>query len=273
MRAVLLAATMALALPFQAVADPARVDSLIDATRLTEVLGVMREEGLSYAESLEADLFAGQGGRAWMGEADRIHALDRSLADMRGSLTETLIEDTIDPAIAFFASPLGQKIVAAELSARAAMLDKEVDAIASEVSAEKIAANDPRIDALRRFIEANDLIESNVVGGLNSNFAFYRGLVDGGAFEGDITESQMLAEVWEQEAALRVSSEEWLLSYLGLAYSALNDAELEAYIEMSDTEAGGAFNRAVFEAFDVLFTRTSYELGKAAARFMTAEDA
>ncbi|MFT4619439.1 MAG: hypothetical protein ACI90Y_000752, partial [Polaromonas sp.] len=71
----------------------------------------------------------------------------------------------------------------------------------------------------------------------------------------------------------RISSEEWLLSYLGLAYSALNDAELEAYIEMSDTEAGGAFNRAVFEAFDVLFNRTSYELGKAAARFMTAEDA
>jgi hypothetical protein len=273
MRAFIMVAAMALVIPFQAVGDPARADRLIDVTRLTEVLGVMREEGLSYAESLEADLFPGQGGRAWMGEADRIHALERSLADMRGSLTETLGKDTIDPAIAFFASPLGQKIVAAELSARAAMLDEEVDAIASEALAEKIAENDPRLDALRRFVDVNDLIESNVVGGLNSNLAFYRGLVDGGAFEGDITESQMLAEVWEQEADLRISSEEWLLSYLGLAYSALNDAELEAYIEMSDTEAGGAFNRAIFEAFDVLFNRTSYELGKAAARFMTAEDA
>ncbi len=245
MRAVILAATLAIALPFQAFADAARVDRLIEATRLTDVLGVMRAEGLSYAEGLEADLFPGQGGRAWMGEADRIHALDRSIADMRGALEGSLVEDTIDPAIDFFASELGQKIVAAEISAREAMLDDDVDAIASEVLAEKLAENDPRIDMLRRFIEVNDLIESNVVGGLNSNLAFYRGLVDGGAFEGDITETQMLAEVWEQEAELRVSSEEWLLSYLGLAYSALSDAELEAYIDISDTGAGGAFNRAL----------------------------
>jgi hypothetical protein len=44
----------------------------------------------------------------------------------------------------------------------------------------------------RDFIEANDLVERNVSGALNSNFAFYRGLSDGGAFEVEIPEELML---------------------------------------------------------------------------------
>ncbi len=275
MRRPVLAFLFAVLLPVAALAQTAqeRTDRLIEVTRLVEILQVMREEGLAYAQTMETDMFPGQGGAAWMAEAERIHDLDRALADMRPQLETVLADDRIDPALAFFADPLGQKIIAAELSARAAMLDDDVDAVAEATIEDMRAENDPRLDQLARFIAANDLLESNVVGGLNSNFAFYRGLADGGAFERELPESQMLAEVWAQEPELRADSESWLYSYLGLAYSALTDAELDAYIEISETEAGGVFNRAVFAAFDALFNRTSYELGLAAARFMTAEDA
>ena len=273
MRHFLISLVAATLLPISASADANRAERLIEATRLAEVLDVMRDEGLEHAEAIELGSFPGQGGLAWRVEAERIHDVDRAMKDMRTSLSASLIDDEIDPVIAFFETDLGSKIISAEISAREAMLSDEVDEMAEDALAEMRARDDPRLDALARFIVANDLIESNVVGGLNSNFAFFRGLVDGGAYETEMTESQMLSEVWSQEEDLRQGSEEWLFSYLGLAYSALDDDELEAYIEISQTKAGSVFNRAIFAAFDVLFTRTSYELGVAAARFMNAEDA
>ena len=260
-------------LPGPVLADADSVDRLIDATRMVEVLSVMREEGLQHAAAIERDSFPGQGGVAWTLEAERIHDLERALTDMRNSMMETIDEDGIAPITTFFESELGVKIISAEISAREAMLDDEVDTIADDALAEMRASDDPRLDALQRFIDANDLVESNVVGGLNSNFAFFRGLADSGAYEGELTQQQMLAQVWGQEEELRSGSEEWLLSYLGLAYSALEDDELEAYIAISETPSGALFNRIIFTAFDALFTRSSYELGLAAGRFVNAEDA
>ena len=273
MRHLLFSLVAATLLASSAFADVDRAERLIDATRLAEVLTVMRQEGVQHAQAIEQGSFPGQGGLAWSVEAERIHDVDRAMQDMRTSLSTSLPDDEIEPVIAFFETELGAKIISAEISAREAMLADEVDEMADDALAEMRARDDPRLDALTRFIQANDLIEANVVGGLNSNFAFFRGLVDGGAYETEMTDAQILAEVWSQEEELREGSEEWLFSYLGLAYSALEDDELEAYIEISESKAGSVFNRAIFAAFDVLFTRTSYELGLAAGRFMNAEDA
>ena len=273
MRHFLLSFAASTLLASSAFADADRAERLIGATRLADVISVMRQEGLQHAEAIEQGSFPGQGGLAWRAEAERIHDVGRAMEDMRTSLSESLADDQIEPVIAFFETELGAKIISAEISAREAMLADEVDEMAEDALAEMRARDDNRLDAIARFIQANDLIEANVVGGLNSNFAFFRGLADGGAYETEMTDSQMLAEVWSQEEELRQGSEDWLFSYLSLAYSALADDELEAYIEISETKAGSVFNRAIFAAFDVLFTRTSYELGLAAGRFMNAEDA
>lgn len=270
MRAILLSLALSLAVPVAAQADPARIDRLVEVTRLDEILGVMEQEGLAYADTLERDLFPGKGGAGWDLEAAQIHDRDASERQMREAFAAGLAGPELDPVLDFFASPLGQKITGAELSAREAMLDDAVD----EAAREAVADLDPdRERLLRRFISVNDLIESNVVGGLNSNYAFYRGLVDGGAFPYDLGESEMLAEVWSQEPELRSDTEAWLLSYLGLAYSVLSDEELARYVEVSESDAGAAFNRALFGAFDQLFNDISYRLGLAAARYMSGEDA
>jgi hypothetical protein len=129
-------------------------------------------------------------------------------------------------------------------------------------SARPSPSEDPRIDLLTDFIETNDLVERNVSGALNSNFAFYRGLSDGGAFEVEIPEELMLAEVWGQEPELRRDTIEWLYSFQLSAYSGLEDADIEAYTAFSATDAGAALNAALFAAFDTVFNQLSYELGE-----------
>jgi hypothetical protein len=132
----------------------------------------------------------------------------------------------------------------------------------SGTSPRAIGAEDPRLDLLTAFIETNDLVERNVSGALNSNFAFYRGLSEGGAFEVEIPEELMLSEVWGQEPELRRDTIEWLYSFQLSAYSGLEDADIEAYTAFSATDAGTALNAALFAAFDTVFNQLSFELGR-----------
>ena len=64
----------------------------------------------------------------------------------------------------------------------------------------------------------------------------------------------------------------WLLTFLGLAYQPLSDADLDAYIAFSETPAGQVLNRAQFAAFDALFAEVSHRLGVAAAGHLAGED-
>jgi len=82
----------------------------------------------------------------------------------------------------------------------------------------------------------------------------------------------MIAEVWRQDAEMRRSVVEWVYGVHRIGAGELSDAEFERYIALTETEAGVALNSALFQAFDVVFTQVSYELGVAAARFMTIDD-
>mgnify|MGYP000135605036 CR=1 FL=1 len=259
-----------LALPLRAGPDP--VDTLIEALALGDILEIMRQEGLDYGEDLRAEMFPGRGGGAWPATVARIYDGARIRQVMRDSLAEELDETDLAPLIAFFTSETGEKAISLEVTARRALLDEAMAEASREALAEMRARDDPRLDLLNRFVRVNDLLESNVVGALNANYAFYLGLVDGGAFPFEVTEDQILADVWSQEADIRLETEQWLYAYLALAYDPLSDRELEAYIGISESPEGQALNRALFEAFDVLFRQISRELGLAAARLIAGED-
>jgi hypothetical protein len=82
----------------------------------------------------------------------------------------------------------------------------------------------------------------------------------------------MLTDVWTQEDSIRTETEDWLFPYLTLSYEPLDDAELQAYVDFSDTPAGKRLNTALFAAFDTVFSDISHALGAAAARQMQGED-
>ena len=152
------------------------------------------------------------------------------------------------------------------------MLDDSVDEAARARLEELQLVEDPLLDRLHAFSDANDLVESNVIGAMNSNVAFYFGLIEGGALGFEMTEEQVLSDVWGQEESIRLETETWVYSYLALAYQPLDPDDLDAYTAFSLTPEGQALNNALFAAFDTLFTGISRNLGFAAARYMIGED-
>lgn len=248
------------------------VDVLFRAVGLPEIIAIMRDEGLAYGRDLEQDLFPDRGGARWVDEVENIYDEARMQATVRTRFDADLAAENLAPMISFFASERGKRIIQLEVSARQAMLDTSVDEAAKIALADMIKDGDPRLDLIREFSDANELVETNVVGAMNANYAFYTGLATGGAFGQDLTEEEILADVWSQETAIRDETEEWVFSYLAMAYQPLADEDLQAYVAFSKTASGMALNRAMFAAFDEMFVAISLALGQAASLFLVGEE-
>ena len=251
------------------VTDPAAA-ALFDALDLTAMIAVIRDEGLVYGQSLQADLFP-DNGNGWAEQVSAIYDADQMRQLFEQTMRHELDAGLVPQMLAFFNSDLGRRVTGLEISAREALLDDAVEETANQMRDDLAAAKTGRYAGLQRFVEVNDLIEANVSGALNANLAFYQGLSDGGAFPTPMSESDILRDVWTQEPAVRTDTADWLMAYLGLAYQPLSDADLDAYIEFSLTPAGRAVNQAQFVAFDRVFGDISRRLGMAAATHMASE--
>ena len=255
------------------VAAPA-VKRLSDVLLMGDVVAVMRDEGIEYGGTLEDEMFPGRGGADWKAAVSAIYDTERMRREFDAQLSRELqaTPEAIEQSLAFFESPSGKRILTLELDARRALTDNTAEEAAKVAVEDMIAGADPRMDVLRTFAEANALVELNVAGALNANLAFYQGLDEGGAFGGEMTEDQMLADVWGQEADVRAQTEEWVYSFLALAYAPLSDADMEAYQAFSESPAGQQVNAALFAAYDAVFTPISRKLGVATAGQMQGED-
>lgn len=250
------------------------VAALMQTMRIADIVALLREEGMDYGNKLEADMFPGAGGAGWQATIALIYDGARMEAVFGAALNAALDGQAEATAAAqdFFGSELGQTVLGLEIEARRALLDDAVEDAAKLAWEEMAAEGGPRVALLEEFVAANDLVESNVMGALNSNLAFYRGMAEGGAFGDEMTEDQMLSDTWAQEGEIRASTEGWIFPYLAMAYGPLSDTELQDYIDFSRSPAGQALNTALFAAFDDLFTPVSRALGLAAARQLQGQD-
>lgn len=252
----------------------AAVDALLAALRIGDTVEILREEGMDYGRTLEADMFSGSVGSGWEAQVALIYDGARMGAAFREAMIRQMADDpaALADIRAFFEGDLGAKVVGLEIEARRAYLDDAAEEASKVAWAEAQAEETPRVAALERFVAVNDLVDSNVSGALNANLAFYQGMAESGAFGGEMTEEQMLSDVWAQEPEVRQSTTEWVYSYLNLSYGPLSDAELAEYIAFSESEAGQKLNRALFAAYDEVFTPISRALGVAVGRQMQGQD-
>ncbi|WP_323006633.1 hypothetical protein [Pseudorhodobacter sp.] len=250
------------------------VATLAKTLRIGEVIDVMRLEGLSYGTEMEGDLFPGKGGAAWVSVVELIYDGPTMQRRFEEALAARLAGHETDMGAMqqFFAADLGQRILKLEIEARRSLMDQAVEDAAKARVEEMMAEAVPRFDALQAFSEVNDLVEMNISGAMNSNLAFFQGMAEVGAMRQDLTEEDMLMDVWGQEPEIRAETESWVFPYLALAYGPLSDEELAAYIEFSETGPGQTLNTAVFGAFDTVFAAISRDLGRAAARQIMGED-
>ena len=251
---------------------------LIDEMGLDEIIAIMREEGLSYGRELGADLLSGGGGATWRQMVDRIYDTDVMAGLVVETFTESFGEADPAPLIDFFRSESGRQIVTLEIAARRAFMDAQVEEAAREEYrrvAPDLAADSPRdidahLAAIDSYIQTNDLVGYNVMGAMNANMLFYRGLIEGGAFE--MSETDLLADVWSQEEETQAETREWIYAFLMLAYEPLDATQINSYVDLSRTPSGRALNRALFAAFDRMYGTMSQALGVAIAGQMLGEE-
>lgn len=251
-------------------ADP--VEALFAQLQMPEMIEVMRLEGIDYGKQVATDLIPGGSDADWVDAVNKIYDADRMRTEVIDGFHAALDGQDTAAMLEFFTTEPGKTIAGLEVSARRAMLDDAVESASKDAAALAMADRTARFQQIERFIAANDLIETNVAGGLNANYAFYMGLKDGGGLPGSTTLDQILSDVAGQEDQVRQSTTEWLYSFLMLAYHPLSDADLETYIAFSETDPGQALNRAIFTSFDALFEDVSRQLGVAAAARMGTQD-
>ncbi len=244
-------------------------DRLAVVLRLSHVVSIMQAEGLSHAQTLDADMLDGQGGSYFADRVRQIHDPAEMAQIVQKTLATEMSDSDIAASIAFFDTDLGQRILSLENAARVALADPAVEDLASASYAALKGTDDPRLALVSCFVVANDLIGRNVASALDSNYRFYRGLLKGTDALGDF---DPLAEAWAQEADMRAETERWVYGFLLMAYQPLQAGELESYLAFSQSAAGQSLNAALFEGFDRMFRSISYRLGLAVARAMGASD-
>lgn len=251
-------------------AQAATVNDLLDALGVPQIVSIMREEGLEYGDTLAADMVPGGSTRGWVNTVDRIYDESRMLDTVRGVFTQEFGDADLAPLMAFFDSETGKQVVRLEISARQAMRDDEIEDAARAAFRDLEGTDSVPLQTIADFVEANDLVEANLVGALNANYMFYLGLVDGGALE--MSEQEILAEVWSTEEQTRSETREWVFAFLLMAYRPLEDGVVSDYTDLSRTAPGRALNRALFAGFNKMYDDISYALGMAVARQMQVQE-
>ena len=273
MRAVTVA-TLAVVLtsPVMAQDSEALIERYVEVLHMDEVFEILKEEGIAAGIEIAEEDEGITASPAWTARLSRIYDPEKMAETFRAAMAEVDDLDASEDALAFFEDDLGSRIVRIEIDARRAMMDDAVEEAMREEVATLEEVNADRLALYRAFIEANDLIESNVMGALNSNLAFYRGLSSNEQFGQAMDEGFMLSTVWQQEPEIRADMEDWTMNFSALAYAPLTEAEIESYIDISESDAGQKLNTALFAGFDAVFESQSFELGRAMAEFMVGED-
>ena len=264
------AATAAAVIAWCAPAWASPTDDLLDALGVPQIVDIMREEGVEYGETLATDMVPGGVTEGWTATVDRIYDEARMLATVQEVFAAEFGDTDPTTLLEFFGSETGQQIVSLELSARNAMREDEIEDAARAAFLDLDGTESEALAAISDFVETNDLIEANLVGALNANYMFYLGLVDGGAIQ--MSEEDILTEVWTSEAETRADTREWVFAFLLMAYRPLEEGVVEKYTDLSRTEAGRALNRALFAGFNKMYDDISYALGRAVARQMQVQE-
>lgn len=227
---------------------------------------------MQYGETLSLELFDERSNADWQRRMERIYDQDSMNAKFRASFDPLLDDETLSAVLAFFDTPFGEKLVRLEMTARLAISDPDVQTASEERLEAMIRSNDPLLPRVREYIKVFDLIDMNVASSMNETFEFLAAMGAAGALTDDMTEGAILADVWQDEPAIRADTTEWLMSYLTMSYAPLSENEMTQNIAFGRTVAGRKFNNAMFKAFGDVYSEISRQLGRAAAGYILSED-
>ena len=239
-----------------------RLVEVLQTPRLLEQLSLEAERS---ADDVNRDFLGGEGGPVYADTVARLNDPARLVPIIEETLAKELSEDDRKLVISFFESELGQNIIQLELSARSTIFDPAVEqAVRAHVAEEGVSP------IVADMIVQGDLIERNVTDAMEVLRQFYLGRIAGGAL--DLPAADIESFVEANRDSVRFETQQWLEAYMTLAYSPLSDDDLQTYAEFWKTEAGSAFDRALFAAYLRVFVENSFALGQIVGRLEASDE-
>ena len=136
----------------------AQVTLAMDHLELSELIHIMRTEGLEYAATLNTEMLDGQGGAVWEDQIDAIYDTQLMSEFVRKEIA-TIPENQLRQINQFYGSNLGAKIVDLEIAARNAMTDNDIKNIAEDNYQIALAQDPQSLLQLNVIVSEGDLIE------------------------------------------------------------------------------------------------------------------
>lgn len=228
-RTLMMAATLAMMGLFSTAhaADPARVDAFLEVTGFDVALESIRLSADTAPQMLGID--AAAFGSEWSRLVREVFETDVMLQMGSEILTETLSDDALEHAAAFYATDLGQRLVAAENASHM----KEDDAAKSEGGTaiveglERIGS--PRIDLLKRLNAASDVEDSSIRAIQEVQIRFLLAAANAGVIELQMGEPDLRESVRGQSAQMREAIKENAVTSAAYTYQAFSDDEVLEY--------------------------------------------
>lgn len=247
--------------------------AFFNALGIYDFIRIVAEESVSGADQIRLDFFPELPPEAWEAEMRTLFSPEAIATGFEAAWNdEALDAEARAEVMAFFTSDLGQRVVAAEITAREGMADPNVAEAARSAVTMAARDRDVRLEAFADFSAALDLVDQNVATTMNAQVQFLTALSDAGVLQPPLPQEELLRFVGAQLPELRVEAEEWLMAYHLMAYGSLSADEFEIFAAANTSDAGQALTAAVLQAFDEMFLQLQYALGQAAAQHAIGDD-
>jgi len=210
-------------------AERERVDAFLEVTGFGVALESIRLSADSAPEMLgiDADAF----GSEWSRLVREVFDTDVMLQMGSDILTQTLSDDALEHAAGFYASDLGQRLVAAENASH--MMDdgaaKSEAGIAILEGVQRV--NPARAALLTRLNEASDVEDSSIRAIQEVQIRFLMAAAGAGVIRLQMEEPDLREVLRSQEPEMRASIQQNALETSAYTYQAFSDDEVQAYAQ------------------------------------------
>lgn len=179
-------------------------------------------------------------------------------------LTETLEEDALSHAAAFYASDLGQRLVMAENASHLVEEDDTKQAAGQRIIADLVKADSNRVALYHRMGQAIDAAGSGLRFIQQIQFRFLMAASAAGVIELQLDADGLRALQRDQEGEMRMALRASNLAASAYTYQGFSEAEIEAYVEALETplmqEVYELLNAVQFEITANRFEALAYRM-------------
>lgn len=214
--------------PVQA-AERSKVDAFLEVTGFDVALESIALSASDAPQML--GLSAGDFGTEWTRLSQAVFDRDKMHDLALDILTETLEDDALSHAAAFYASDLGQRLVVAENAAHLVEEGDTKQAAGARIIADLVKDGSPRLALYQRMGQAIDAAGIGIRSIQQIQFRFLMAASAAGIIELQLDADGLRALQRDQEPEMRLSLRRANLAASAYTYQGFSEAEIQTYVE------------------------------------------